>query len=993
MKKLFYVLLIFLQRSTANGQQATAALQYFQQQVNYKINVTLNDVNNSLDGFINIDYTNNSPDTLHYIWFHLWPNAFKNDKTAFSDQLLENGRTDFYFSDNEKKGYINRLNFKVNGLTARLDDHPQYIDIAKLVLPLALIPGQTINISSPFHVKLPYNFSRGGYVDHTYQVTQWYPKPAVYDARGWHAMPYLDQGEFYSEFGNFDVQITLPKDYIVAATGDLQTEEEKQWLVKKTKEVFNPPVKENNKSAHQIPKRPAAKKLPAKKSSVKKSNTVKKPLPKTIKGKLPNPTSFPGIANETKVQNTETKTLNYVQNNVHDFAWFADKNFLVRIDTLQLPSGRIISAQAFFTPQGYSIWKNGIQFIKDAVITRSEWLGEYPYNVVTALEAKMGFSGGMEYPTITSISPMPDEKDLDLVIEHEVGHNWNYGIMGNNERTHPWMDEGMNTFFDNRYLRKKYPKSSSAEFKTGVAFIDKRIPADVIDLAYRTQVSIKKDQPIETTSEKFSKLNYGVIGYYKTGLWLKVIEDYIGRELFDSCLHVYFNRWKFKHPYPEDFKNIVQELSGKNVDPVFSLLNKKGIVGSETKKTLQLKPLFNFRETDKYKYIFITPAAGINYYDKLMIGGLVHNYTLPANHLQFFAAPMYGVQSKKFTGLARVAYNWSSYNVIQKGEFSVNAATFTIDDFTDSAGNVKYLGFNKIVPSLKIVFREKNDRSSVTKWLQWKTFFIQEQGLSFTRDTVKQIDIITYPKSSRYLNQLKFVIENDRVLYPGKGELLAEQGEGFVRTTFNGNYFFNYKKEGGLDVRLFAGKFFYLGDKTFTKQFATDRYHLNMTGANGYEDYTYSNYFIGRNEFKGASSQQIMIRDGGFKVRTDLLAAKIGRTDDWLAALNFKTSIPKNINPLEVFPIKIPVKAFFDIGTYAEAWDKNSPNGKFLYDAGFQVSFLHDLINIYIPVAYSKVYSDYFKSTITEKRFLKNISFSIDIQNFNLKNILPQFPF
>ncbi len=196
-----------------------------------------------------------------------------------------------------------------------------------------------------------------------------------------------------------------------------------------------------------------------------------------------------------------------------------------------------------------------------------------------------------------------------------------------------------------------------------------------------------------------------------------------------------------------------------------------------------------------------------------------------------------------------------------------------------------------------------------------------------------------------------------------------------------------------MDVRLFAGKFIYLGDKTFSKQSATGRYHLNMTGANGYEDYTYSNYFVGRNEFEKSASQQIMIRDGGFKVRTGLLAAKVGKTGDWLAAINFKTTIPKNVNPLEALPIKIPIKLFFDIGTYAEAWQKDASTGKFIYDAGFQIFVLHDLVNIYIPVLYSKVYSDYFKSTITEKRFIKNISFSFDIQNFNLKKLNNQIPF
>ena len=239
---------------------------------------------------------------------------------------------------------------------------------------------------------------------------------------------------------------------------------------------------------------------------------------------------------------------------------------------------------------------------------------------------------------------------------------------------------------------------------------------------------------------------------------------------------------------------------------------------------------------------------------------------------------------------------------------------------------------------------------------------------------------------NRVLNQLRFVTENNRALYPYRGELKAEQGKSFVRTSFTGNYFFNYANEGGLDVRFFAGKFFYTSPKTFTKQFQTDRYHLNMTGPNGYEDYTYSDYFVGRNEFEGLASQQIMVRDGGFKVRTELLADKIGKTDNWLMAVNFSTTIPSNINPLNVLPIKIPLKVFVDIGTYSEVWEKNSTQDRFLFDAGIHIPLLKETINIYIPLLYSKVYKDYIKSTLDKKnRFLKTISFSINISNFNLR--------
>jgi hypothetical protein len=321
-----------------------------------------------------------------------------------------------------------------------------------------------------------------------------------------------------------------------------------------------------------------------------------------------------------------------------------------------------------------------------------------------------------------------------------------------------------------------------------------------------------------------------------------------------------------------------------------------------------------------------------------------------------------------------------------------------MNSFKDDAGKRSYTSFYKIAPSVKLTLKEKTARSTLNRFIQFKTFLIGEDAFSFYRDTsissgdTTIMNKVRITNENRTLNQLKIVSENNRVLYPYRYELRVEQGNSFIRTAFTGNYFFNYTKGGGLDVRLFAGKFFYTGSKTFTKQFETDRYHLNMTGPNGYEDYTYSDYFIGRNEFEGAASQQIMVRDGGFKVRTELLADKVGKTDDWLMAVNFSTTIPPNINPLNVLPIKIPVKIFADIGTYADAWKKNSTEDRFLFDAGIHIPILKETINIYIPLLYSKVYKDYIKTTLDKKnRFLKTISFSIDISNFNLRKFSPNF--
>lgn len=922
---------------------------YWQQQVNYKIDVTLNDVNHTLDGFVKMDYFNNSPDTLHFIWIHLWPNAYKNDKTAFTDQVLENGSTKFYFSNNEERGYINRLDLRVNGAAAKTEDHPQHQDIIKLILPQPLAPRSSAKIETPFHVKLPYIFSRGGHIDNNYQVTQWFPKPAVYDYKGWHPMPYLDQGEFYSNFGNYEVQITLPEDYVVAATGEMQDDTEKQWL-------------KNRKQ----PTATEKKKVPVKKKTI--------PQPKTT--------------------TTRTKTISFKQNNVTDFAWFADKNFVTKRDTLQLPSRRVIEVVAYHHAGNTEAWINSIAMMKRAILTKTNWLGEYPYNIVSVVDG--GNGGGMEYPTITVLEGQT-EKMLDFVINHEVGHNWFQAILASNERTHPWMDEGMNTYYDNRYSLQQYGNTNIDILPSKSKFINNRLPADIQQTLLQSITGIKKDQPIETTSEKFGALNYNAIAYIKAGNWMKILEKELGQPLFDSCMKEYYRRWQFKHPYPEDFKKVVEEVSSRNMDADFALLNKKGdLVKSNVKKSIRFTSFLSLKETDKHHYIFISPAVGYNFYDKLMVGAVLHNYTLPLSRFQFVAVPLYATKSKQFNGLGRLSHTWYPGTNGQKFELALAGSTFTGDNFTDSAAVVHNQRFSKIVPSIKYVFANRNPRSTMFKFIQWRTFLIREQGLLFTRDTINQVDIITFPTASRYINQLRLVIENNRVLYPYRGELQVEQGDGFARAAFTGNYFFNYPKGGGLDVRVFAGKFFYTGDKTFLKQFQTDPYHLNMTGPKGYEDYTYNNYFIGRNEFDGFSSQQIMIRDGGFKVRTDLLSNKIGKTDDWLVAANFSSPIPRAINPLSVLPFKLPVKMFVDIGTYADAWKKNAATSRFIYDAGLQLSIFRNVVNIYVPLLYSKVYKDYIKSTSNEtgfKRLLKTVSFSIDVQQINLRKAVPQISF
>ncbi len=950
MKRILFLLIFFYYQSFIKAQDKN----YWQQQVNYNIDVSLNDAKHSLDGFVKMDYFNNSPDTLRFIWIHLWPNAYKNDRTAFSDQMLENGSTDFYFSNEDKKGYINRLDFKVNNTTAQTTDHPQHQDIIKLILPQPLAPKSICKIETPFHVKLPYYFSRGGHIDQSYQIAQWYPKPAVYDSKGWHPMPYLDQGEFYSEFGNFEVQITLPKNYVVAATGNLQEQSEKDWLQKR--KVFN-------------------------------RDDYLKTRKKNEKNKIKE-NAIPSAA--------ATKTLHYTQTNVHDFAWFADKTLSVKADTLQLPSGKTITVYAFYFAENAAIWAKSISFIKQAILTKSKWLGEYPYDVVSVVEDEKAGGGGMEYPTITYLSSGDTEKDLDFVINHEVGHNWFYGILASNERTHPWMDEGMNTYYDNRYELKYYANLSSPVKST---FISNRIPGDESKMILQSIIKAKIDQPIETVSEKFNEINYNTIAYTKAGEWLTILEKELGRDLFDSCMREYYRRWSFKHPYPEDFKKILEEVSGKNLDAAFSLLNKKGnLVNTTTKKDIHFSTFFNFKDTDKHNYIFAAPVIGTNKYDRLMLGVLLHNYTLPTAKFQFFLAPLYATGSKQFNGIGALNYHWYPDHAFQKIEIGLNGSRFSSNHSLDTTGKKIFETFYKAVPFVKFHFRQ-GYKSSLSSCIDIRHFTIGEKQFTNYKYKTGSDSAFTYPtalkNNSRYINQLTFNIINSRVLYPYSLQLQLQQGEGFYRLNAAGNYFFNYAKGGGMEARVFAAKFGYAGAKNFTAYL----YQPRLLAGTGQEDYTNSNYFMGRTASTafgnipvtngGIAAQQVLIQNGGgLKLRLDPYSSVQGYSENWIAAVNLNSTLPEKL-----FPVKLPLKIFFDAGTYAEAWKKNTTTPRLLYVGGLQLSLFKNVLNIYAPVIYSNIFKEQLKTDKEANKFIKKITFSIDLQSSSVRKITSQFRF
>jgi aminopeptidase N len=523
MKKIIFALFLCI------GTYASAQNNYWQQYLHYSIDAQLNDQEKTITGSETIVYKNNSPETLTYIWFHIYPNAYKDQSTALFQQIANDPER----KDKLKKytgGFITNLAFTVNGIAAKTEPHPklQYSDIIKVVLPQPLQAGDSVIIATPFKVQLPSYFSRSGFADGEFMVCQWYPKPAVFDKNGWHEMPYLDMGEFYSEYASYKVNITLPADYVVSATGVLSTASEAELY--KSIGSYN--------SANRNDKNP----------------------------RLYQPSS------------AQNKTLSYYADSVPDFAWFADKKLVIQYDTVQLPSGKIIDAYTYYHKNKNTPWISSIDFVKDAVHHYSRWIGEYAYPVVQAIEGpKNNSSGGMEYPMVTLItSPDAKPETLDAVITHEVGHNWFMAMLGTNERDHAWMDEGLNSYYQFRYEAEKYRVNSIFGDKIP-SEVKKLNEADFQATVYEAMMQIPVPAAMETTSASFkNSQDYALTAYIKPAEWMYMLEKAIGKEKVDAAFQNYFNLWKFKHPQPSDMKAAFEQSLNGGLQSFFELLNKEG---------------------------------------------------------------------------------------------------------------------------------------------------------------------------------------------------------------------------------------------------------------------------------------------------------------------------------------------------------------------------------------------------------------------------------
>lgn len=1021
MKNIFFAISFLL----LNTFTAIVAKQdYWQQEVHYDIKVKLNDVKHELDGLIEITYTNHSPDELSFIYFHLWPNAYKNQSTAFAQQMLENGEPDFYFSKKSERGYIDGLDFKVGKQTLAWSLDEKHIDIAKVALQKPLKNGETVVIKTPFKVKLPKVFSRLGHTEQSYNLTQWYPKPAVYDKDGWHPMPYLDQGEFYSEFGSFEVYITLPQNYVVGATGDLQNEEEIQWL--------------NNLA--------------------KKGRIIKEDL-----------------TNAFPPSNREVKTLHYKQEKVHDFAWFADKRYIVRKGKVTLPESKsTVTTWAMFLPESQDLWVESIDYINAATLFYSDKVGEYPYNQVTAVESASSVGGSMEYPNVTIIKGASSAYGLEVVILHEVGHNWFYGILGSNEREHAWLDEGINSYYERRFLKAKYPDFNLK----GNSFKNKLL--DVTNISYFNWEYLDAQQTkhhcchqaINCHSAKYTQDDYYASVYGKAALALEYLEAWLGKPLFDKAMQLYYEQLQFKHAQGEDIQQVFEDVTGKYVDWFFNdLINKTdpldyilhqlqpnaeqigersfdqvtvrnrptsnagpfsisalqsdsivhtiwydGFHGQEDilfpsmnydalkidaievmpetnrsnntikkkgvfKKIEQLKlqPIGSIKRPDRTQ-LFFSPTIGFNNYDKFMLGMAFYNSIMPRTKFEYALMPMYAFGSKTFSGLAEFKYNWRFRNgFIDRIQIGIDGRTFGVSERTlfgetPEAGiqSTDVTKLYRAAPFINVAIRPKTARSPIRQNLSFRHVYIYKDGQECPQGSRCSNGFVV--PESYYVNELKYTFRNQRTLNPFGFSAYIHQSQDFQLMGGVVNYKFSYPNKlhkKGVEFRLFGSGFF----NNDTESGGSIK-QIGLTDI-GTTDYLFDDFYVDRNVLGGFWSRHIGKQAGGFKV-----PSSIGRSKEWVASLGIEADIPASFY--------LPIQLYAELGMSGNLQnlsDLGVISSPIVWSTGLIIHPWKDVVEIYVPLLLSDTY------TASLDSFIDRISFRIQFSNMKARRQIETFVF
>ena len=485
-----YLLLLF----TASFSHVSFGQCYWQQEVDYQMEIDFDVDNHTFQGTQKLVYINNSPDTLKKVFFHLYFNAFQ------PNSMMDVRSRTIVDPDGRVKDRISKLSKNETGFHEielfeqdgkKLDFHIEGT-VAEVSLSSPILPNDSTIFYMEFNSQVPKQIRRSGRNNKegiSYSMTQWFPKIAEYDFRGWHASPYVAR-EFYSPWGNYDVTIKIDKSFMVAGSGVLQNPQEIGYGYEKS------------------------------------GTDVKRPSG----GKL---------------------EWRFVAENVHDFAWSADPDYVHT--KIKVPNGPLIH---FFYQENEKYtknWKALPEYVKKIFEYVSIRYGKYPYPVYSVIQ---GGDGGMEYPMATLITGNRNLQSLVGVTVHEVLHSWYQGVLATNESTHAWMDEGFTSYVSAIVMAFLFDQDGN--------------PMESSYKSYTKLVESGKEEPMTTHADHFTtNYAYSIASYVKGALCVDQLGYVIGNEVRDAGLRRYFKEWKFRHPQLNDFVRVMEKTSGLELDWYF----------------------------------------------------------------------------------------------------------------------------------------------------------------------------------------------------------------------------------------------------------------------------------------------------------------------------------------------------------------------------------------------------------------------------------------
>ena len=497
---------------------------YWQQDVHYKIKANIDETTDIINGEEHLTYTNNSPDTLYFVYFNLYQNAFQPG--SYLDNLQKNNGVNPTYGKYERTKLgtvIDEMRTGDVNLKTQLDN-----TVIKVWLDKPLLPRTKRNFDVKFRTFWDTGSTRRRMKKFTvagarhYNGCQWYPKICVYDRKsGWNTDQHLNR-EFYGDFGTFDVALTFSSNYVVEATGVLQNE----------KEVLTDALRQK----------------------LDIYNFAKKKWDEK-----------PGII--TKYKKGQTKTWRFHAENVHDFAFTADPSYRLH-DTIIYPgrkNGEGVRCVAIVQEAHASGWQNASDYLSKIITVFSRDIGVFEYPKIVIADA----ADGMEYPMITMDGGR--DKEYRGLLVHEVGHNWFYGMLGNNETYRAMMDEGFTQFITAWGLEHIDGKNLPSDTISKKNWYLKKFtePINVRDrefnIGYIRDAMQQNDEPLNTHSDAFNGAlgqggGYGNV-YFKTATMLYNLQYVLGDSLYSAALKHYVAQWKFCHPYPEDFRNSVIQFT------------------------------------------------------------------------------------------------------------------------------------------------------------------------------------------------------------------------------------------------------------------------------------------------------------------------------------------------------------------------------------------------------------------------------------------------